>query len=112
MSAWLEVLRKACEGGQQKAVGRQIGYSPAVISAVLNGNYKGNASAVQKAVEGALMQATVNCPVIGEIPQQRCVEHQRAPFRATNPTAVQLYRACRGGCPHALNAGAAGKEKP
>lgn len=109
---WIEVLRAACAGGKQKAVALKVGYSAAVISAVLNSNYKGDLSAVQRAVEGALMQAVVDCPVVGEIPQQRCVAHQRAPFRATNPTAVQLYRACRGGCPNALNAGGAGKEKP
>jgi hypothetical protein len=44
-----------------------------------------------------LMGAVVECPVIGEIPRQRCIEHQRRAhrFAATNPMRVQLSKACR-----------------
>ncbi len=99
---WLEVLRTACKAKGQRVVATMIGYSDAVVSAVLAGKYKGNLKAVQSAVEGALQGVTVECPVVGDLPRQRCVELQRAPRSTANPTAVQLHRACRGGCPHSL----------
>ncbi len=55
---------------------------------------------MQKAVEGALMGMTVTCPVLQEIPANRCLEIQNQPFAATNPVRVRLYHACRSGCPN------------
>lgn len=108
---WIETLRAACAVSTQSAVSERIGYSAAVVNQVLKGTYKGDLRRVQKAVEGALMGSVVECPVIGLIPQQKCIEHQRAPFRITSPHAVQLYRACRNGCINSLiKAGDTGKE--
>ncbi|MDE2468835.1 MAG: helix-turn-helix transcriptional regulator [Bradyrhizobium sp.] len=102
-SDWLEILRAACAGGSQRDVSQKLGYSQTVVNQVLKGSYKGDLKRVRAAVEGALMQHEVECPVCGVIPRQRCVEHQRKPFTATSPMNVALYRACRGGCPNALN---------
>lgn len=111
MADWIEVLRAAAAASSQSEVAGRIGYSTAVVNQVLKGTYKGDMKRVERAVQGALMGATVNCPEIGEIPRQRCVEHQRAPFRITNPTAVRIYKACRSGCPNSLiKSGDAGKE--
>ncbi len=96
---WVAALRDACLGMSQREVAALIGYSESVISQVLKSKYRGDLRRVQAAVEGGLMGATVDCPVVGVIPRQRCIEHQRRPFAATNPTRVQLYRACRT-CPH------------
>jgi len=94
MLDWLEVLRAACKARTQVQVARELGYSAAVVSQVLSGNYKGDVKAVQQAVEGALMGATVECPVVGELPRQRCVENQRRCFAATNPARIAFARAC------------------
>ena len=109
---WLTTLRRAVKASSLPVVGRQIGYSTGAISAVLNGKYTASLDRVQRAVEGALMGSSIACPVVGDIPSQRCVEHQSAPFAATNPMRVRLYRACRSGCPHSMikPAGAGGKE--
>lgn len=109
---WIEVLREACRSSSQSAVASRIGYSASALSAVLSGTYAGNLERVQRAVEGALMNHSVDCPVVGDMPRQRCVEHQRAPKAATNPMRVALYHACRSGCPHSFiqPAGRAGKE--
>lgn len=96
---WLQALRDACAGMSQREVGELIGYSESVVSQVLSGKYRGDIKRVRAAVEGGLMGATVDCPVLGVIPRQRCIEHQRRPFAATNPTRVQLWRACRS-CPN------------
>lgn len=101
---WIEVLRDACTHATQSAVARRIGYSTPVVNQVLSGTYKGDLNRVQAAVEGALMESMVECPVIGEIPRQRCIEHQRRPFTPTSPTNIQLYHACPT-CSHNLRRG-------
>lgn len=103
MNDWIEVLRAACEAKTQAAVAERIGYSPATVNQVLKGAYKGDLRRVEEAVRGALMGESVECPVIGDLPRQRCIEHQRraGSFAATNPTRVQLARACKT-CEHAI----------
>lgn len=96
---WLNVLRAACKARKQNAVAAEIGYSATVVSQVLTGTYRGDLRAVQQKVEGALMGLTVNCPVIGELPRNRCLEYQRQPFAATNHVRVQFSRACPS-CPN------------
>lgn len=91
---WLVVLRQASKARKQSVVAAEIGYSATVVSQVLTGNYKGDLKAVQQKVEGALMGLTVECPVIGTLPRNRCLEYQRQPFSATNHIRVQFSRAC------------------
>ena len=105
MSDWLEILRTACEapGSSQASVAKRLNYSAPVVSQVLRGIYPGDLNAVKAAVEGALLGGTVPCPVIGEIPRQKCVEHQRSRPPMTNPTRAALSLACPT-CPHNLAA--------
>ena len=100
LPVWIQVLAEACDDRSQKAVADQVQYSPGVISTVLSNCYRGDVNAIQKAVEGALMNVTVQCPVAGEIGMQQCQAFQRRPFKATNSQRVMLFRACRSGCPH------------
>lgn len=101
---WIVTLAEACDRSSQRQVAEEIGYSAATISNVLKATYKGDLTAVEKAVRGALMRLTVDCPVLGEIPANQCLIEQRRPFAATNARRVALYRACRGlggqRCPH------------
>ncbi len=96
--AWISELRSACTRLGQKEVARRIGYSPAVISQVVNGKYPGDLGRVQAQVEGVLMKRVVDCPMLGEVTLDVCRGHQRRKFSTTNPMRVQMYRACRGGC--------------
>ena len=98
---WVRVLAKECDARTQKAVADALGYSPAVVSTVIARTYKGDLNAVEQAVKGAFLNATVACPVAGELPAHRCLEFQRQPFAAANPQRVRMYRACRMGCVHA-----------
>lgn len=97
---WLSVLRTQCEKTSQSAVSKELNYSPAVINQVLKGTYKGNLSTVELAVKGCFMNGVVDCPVVGEIATHYCLAYQKQPFAAINPLRVQLYKACRNGCPH------------
>ncbi len=91
---WQDVLRAACVASSQSKVAERLGYSTSVVSQVLNGKYNGDVKAVQTKVEGVLMGKTVDCPVVGELPRNRCLEYQRQAFAATNHLRVQLARAC------------------
>jgi len=100
MPDWIHILAEACDGSSQKKVSMQIGFSAGAVNQVLSQSYNAGLGAIKQAVEGALMNATVDCPVMGEMPANVCLENQKREFAATNSTRVRLYKACRGGCPH------------
>lgn len=99
---WLMALKTACLESSQAAVARQLGVSASTTSQVLNGTYKGNVKRIQTLIEGRLMNQTVACPIAGDIPKHKCLEHQIRDVRmaTVNPLYSRLYRACRSGCPH------------
>ncbi|MBI2313545.1 MAG: XRE family transcriptional regulator [Betaproteobacteria bacterium] len=96
---WIEALRAECVRTSQAQAARRIGRSAAVVNQVLKGTYKGNLRDVEARVRGALMRATLACPVLGEIPTNRCLDEQARPRASTNPLRVALYRACQT-CPN------------
>lgn len=98
---WIELLRAVCRTSSQTSVARKVGYSSAVISQVLSGTYAGDLRRVRAAVEGALMNAQVDCPVLGSLSRAACIAWQRKAFTPTNPLNVRMYRACRS-CPHSF----------
>ena len=97
---WLEVLASEADRTTQGKAAKRIGYSAAVVCNVLKGTYKGDLKAVKSAVLDTLMRGTLDCPVLGEISGEDCRVHQQKPFAATSSHRVQVYRACRAGCPH------------
>jgi hypothetical protein len=99
-SDWVAVLRVECEKTSQSAVSKKLDYSPAVVNQVLKGTYKGDTAKVEAAVKGLFMNEVVDCPVVGEIATNICLNYQKLPFAPINPLRVQLYKACRAGCPH------------
>jgi hypothetical protein len=102
MPDWVFILAEACDRTSQNAVAKRLKYSGSVVSAILNNNYKGNAEAVEKSVRGVLMAETLECPVLGELRKNICLEHQtRAKvFSSTSTLRVRMFQACRGGCMH------------
>jgi hypothetical protein len=102
---WLERLREAVAESSGNQVARRLGVSPATISLLVNEKYKGDMTAMEERVRGALIGETVDCPVLGEIGRDACLTWQRAKFIASNPTRIKLYRACRGGCPNSKSGG-------
>lgn len=105
-SDWLARLRQEVERSSQRRVATALrgdnGYpSDTLLSQVLSGKYPGQTGRLQRLVEGYYLGATVFCPVLGDISRADCEHNQVKPFAATNPQRVDLFRACRGGCPHA-----------
>jgi len=100
MIKWLEVLRQqVAEHGQPK-VAKMLGVSTACVSQVVNEKYPGDMSRIEKLVEGAFLQKCVNCPVLGQLPLHECMKHQARKGISSNPLYMQLYKACRSGCPY------------
>ena len=97
---WVMVMAEACDNQNQKRVAEQMCYSPAVINTVLSKTYKGDLIAVKQAVEGAFLAATVQCPIMGDLQANKCMENQRRPYAATNALRVRLYKACNSDCPN------------
>lgn len=96
---WVLALARLAEENGQKAAGEAIGYSGSTISELISNKYRGDIARLEQMVRGALMGATVLCPVLGEIGQDQCRHEQARPFVATNSTRAMLRRECRR-CPH------------
>lgn len=105
---WICALVEEASRTSGSAVAKRVGYSPATISQVISNSYRGDLGRVEEMVRGALMQAVVACPILGEIGRDRCLKEQAEPFRSTSAMRAQLYHACRdGSCPHSKHS-----EKP
>lgn len=104
---WIITLADACAADTQAGVARKLGVSGSRLSQALARTYPGDMAKLEEIVRGALMGATVNCPVLGEIGRDRCLAEQAKPFTVSSSVRTRLYRACRSGCPHAR-----GKDRP
>lgn len=94
-SSLIDLLRDAVAAqGSQARVAKMLGYSSTTISQALSGNYQGQLDTFLNRVEEVFGTRSFDCPVLGEIPLNRCVRERRTPFSTANPLRVQLYRAC------------------
>ncbi|MBK5960809.1 transcriptional regulator [Rhodoplanes elegans] len=108
LPAWVQALAEEANRTSGAAAAARIGYSPPVVSQVLSRTYPGDLARIQEKVAGALMGVTVECPVLGDIARDRCLDEQAKGFAATSSVRARLYRACRAGCPHSRLKGEAG----
>lgn len=97
---WIEALAEGCAAESQAGLARRLGVSGSMLSSALAGTYPGDMAKLEERVRGALMGATVACPVLGEIGRDRCIAEQAKPFSTASSVAVRLRRACRSGCIH------------
>ena len=112
LPTWVLVLARACDADSQNKAAHKVKYSHAVINQVLKNTYNGDLNKVQKAVEGAYLDTTVDCPGFNQdIPTNRCIAEQRKPLRTTSPALIKLWRACNGGCEHFINKKGSGDGK-
>lgn len=97
---WLKVMAEQVELHGQKAVAEKLNISRTTVSQVLSGKYPSPLDRIQKLVEGAYMNRTVHCPVLGDIPLNECLAHQSNTRTTGSPIRIKLYKACRSGCEH------------
>ncbi|MEW6124152.1 MAG: transcriptional regulator [Pseudomonadota bacterium] len=96
---WILALARACQADSQTAVGKRLGVSGSMISGALARRYPGDMDRLEGRVRGALMGATVACPVVGVIGRDQCIAHQAKPFSTASSVAVRLHNACKS-CSH------------
>lgn len=89
-----------CDAQSRGIVAKRLGYSAPVVSQLLNDTYKGDLDRIAGIVRGAFMSSTVACPVNGETPLDVCLADQRGQPPFASSWRMQVYRACRSGCPH------------
>lgn len=78
----------------QVAVAERLGVSAAAVNQLLKGTYRGDIDSMEKRIRGEFLQATVRCPVLGELNAKDCLDEQRRKPMFTNPLRVRLARAC------------------
>jgi hypothetical protein len=105
-------LEAACKATSQAAVADRLGVSATTISHVRNGKYRGSLTTVEQRIRGVLLKQSVSCPVLGEIKNHICLEHQNRPqkFAMVNAQYMKMFRACRSGCPHSNHTKSKGDE--
>ena len=98
---WILELARFADAEGLRGAGKRVGRPPSTLSQALSNSYPGDVGKIEERVRGALMQLTVECPVLGEIGRDRCLDEQGKDFSGTSAMRAQLYRACRfSGCPH------------
>jgi len=101
LPAWVRRLAEEVDATSLAAVGARVGYGKSALSMVLSNRYGAGTAKVQAAVEEllGLPGTSVVCPVLGEIPHDRCRAEQAAGFRPHAPLARLLRSHCRT-CPN------------
>lgn len=98
---WLDILKSRVDVLGRRQVEQDIGISKTTMSLLLNSKYPGSMENIKNKVLATYTDLKVMCPVLGEIPSNRCHVEQIKPFNPSNPQRVQLYRACRH-CPNRM----------
>lgn len=97
---WVEELAKFAMATSGAAAAKRIGMSPSVVTSVCRARYSGDLAAVEARVRGALMNESVDCPVLGEIARDYCLDEQKKRHVGSSAARTALFHACRGGCPN------------
>ena len=99
MPDWIKALAEACDEAGLRKTALKLNASPAIVSLAIS-NKREKLDFIKAKVEAVLMVTMVACPVRGIMGRDECLREQAKPFSSVNPQRVQLYRACRDGCPY------------
>lgn len=98
---WVQALARECDATSQAVAGKRLEISGSTVNQVLRNRYPAGLDRVAATVRGRLMQATVECPVLGALLTDLCKEWQdkaAAPFHDTGGLRRKMRAACRA-CP-------------
>lgn len=93
---WVLALAEEADRVTAIKIAKRLGYSNAVISYVLSNKYPGDVEGVGEKVRGALLGATVMCPVFGEMARDYCLSQQKLDNRGSSSVAARRWRHCHG----------------
>jgi hypothetical protein len=100
MPDWVRALAEEASRSSGTEMARRLGYSPALVTQVINATYRGDTATVEAKVRGLLLNETVDCPVLGDLTRDRCLSEQKMSRIGSSSLRARISRACRGGCPH------------
>ncbi len=83
----------------QVQVAKEMGVSVTVVNTLLKDKYTGDVATMAERIRGLYMAETVNCPVMGQLGKQHCLDYQKRSPANTNPMRAALSRACKT-CPN------------
>lgn len=92
---WIVELVSVADADGLAGAEKRVGYSRSALSTIIAGKYKGDLDRVEQVVRGALMSETVDCPVLGVLGRDRCLEWQTKPFAPTSSHRMTMRRACK-----------------
>jgi hypothetical protein len=101
---WVLALATRATNTTLSGTAKQVKASPSAVSHVLSNSYGAGTSRIEQKVRGVLMKATVQCPILGEIGLDRCLDEQGRKFIGSSAIRTKLFHKCRGKgtpiCPH------------
>lgn len=98
---WIEALAREANRTTGAAAGKRCGFGGSTLSQICSNTYGAKDwSTIESRVRGALMNENVDCPVLGEIGRDHCLDEQKKKHVGTSQQRTALYHACRRGCPH------------
>lgn len=97
---WVRELAALADREGLAGAAKRIGYSQPTVSQVINARYLGDLARIEERVRGALMGLTVDCPVVGDLSRDLCLDWQGKAYAPTSAHRVRMFHACRAGCPH------------
>lgn len=98
LPGWVEKLAAACDATSVRKVAADMEVSPAIVSLAIRNKHHAPLDFIENKVKSLLDLSILPCPILGMISRKDCKDNQQKPFSSINPIAVQLFRACRGGC--------------
>ena len=98
LPGWVEKLAAACDATSVRKVAADMEVSPAIVSLAIRNKHHAPLDFIENKVKSLLDLSILPCPILGMISRKDCTDNQQKPFSSINPIAVQLFRACRGGC--------------
>lgn len=108
---WVGALVAACDASSQSKIAKQMGYSGALISLVLNNTYTGDMDKVEKNVRDFFMSG-VDCPALGKITADGCLAWRKTGQEPnpSSPLKSRMFHACMR-CPRNRKDGPEGVNK-
>lgn len=76
--------------GSQTKAAADLHISGAVVSQLLRDAYLGDVATLAARIRGKYMAETVQCPVLGTLGRNHCLDNQKRPLAFTNPIAKQM----------------------
>ena len=99
---WIAALAREADATSQARAAARVGISASTVNTVLANKYPAALDRIAAKVRGRLLDATVSCPVLGELASDLCQEWQdkaASPFSDTGSLRRRMRAACLD-CPH------------